>query len=246
MQLLRGTKECTHSSRKEVMPVADRKTEDAECRVASKRHESGRHHPLASPSHSALPACSSSKQIRLRLLTQLGFQQPTECFQNKRNRQPNETLGRSRSFDTTINDRSTFDSKYDSSLTVASSSSSHGSADSSSREQSINRCRRSVSFDDTVHVTLIPSRRDYSERVRRYLWPDPIELKENASRNCYEFASEGWDWQKVVDDSEMYNIEGEKIHPIHLRSMSRSTSLQDGFLATFSFLIQRQQHPAAR
>ena len=41
------------------------------------------------------------------------------------------------------------------------------------------------------------------------------ELQETVDRNRYEFTVEGWDWNTVLEDEEMYIdvATGEKVHP---------------------------------
>jgi hypothetical protein len=52
--------------------------------------------------------------------------------------------------------------------------------------------------------------------MKLLLWQSPSEMQENVARNCFEFASEEWDWQKVRLDEDMVEIEGgELIHPVH-------------------------------
>ena len=73
-----------------------------------------------------------------------------------------------------------------------------------------------VSFDACVTVHPIPNRDAYSDRIKKLMWQSSAEMQENAARNCFEFASEGWDWQNVASDEEMILTEtGERIHPVH-------------------------------
>ena len=80
--------------------------------------------------------------------------------------------------------------------------------------------QRGVSFDATVSIKPIPTRNEYSDRIRPYLWSTPQELQQNAHRNIFEFASEHYDWQQAVEESDMYiHAEtGERIHPIHVQA----------------------------
>lgn len=77
--------------------------------------------------------------------------------------------------------------------------------------------KRSVSFHETVTVLTIPSKDSYSDRIRKHLWIEPNERKQNTERNVIEFISENWDWRQVADDVEFYicPVTGEKIHPCH-------------------------------
>jgi hypothetical protein len=74
---------------------------------------------------------------------------------------------------------------------------------------------RGVSFDSSVEVHPIPCRGAYSDRIKNTLWTPPLELQENAIRNTFEFAAEGWDWKSVAEDTDMVLYEGERIHPVH-------------------------------
>eukprot|EP00980_Cylindrotheca_fusiformis_P000315 scaffold73_cov118-Cylindrotheca_fusiformis.AAC.11 len=75
--------------------------------------------------------------------------------------------------------------------------------------------RRSIKFDDMVRVVCIPTRHEYSNRLKKFLWQDWEEIQENARRNRREFEAEGWDWHTVLEDDDMYvdATTGELIHP---------------------------------
>jgi hypothetical protein len=113
------------------------------------------------------------------------------------------------------------------------------SAGRSDKASAISRCQRSVSFDASVAVHLIPRRDAYSDRVKLLLWQSPSEMQENVARNCFEFASEDWDWQRVRLDDEMVEVEGgERVHPIHftLHGISlESARLHDARMKSFRF-----------
>lgn len=80
--------------------------------------------------------------------------------------------------------------------------------------------RSSVSFCAVVRVHTIPTRYEYSARIRGTLWTPPLEMQQNAARNSLEFAAEGWDWRNVANDEDMVICSGEKIHPIHFCDQS--------------------------
>jgi hypothetical protein len=65
-------------------------------------------------------------------------------------------------------------------------------------------------------VVPIPSRHEYSDRIKRVLWSGGEELSELVERNRAEFASEGWDVNFVIEEDDMYIDagSGELVHPI--------------------------------
>lgn len=89
--------------------------------------------------------------------------------------------------------------------------------------------RRSVSLDKSVCVIPIPSREEYTGRVRERLWSSSEELFANAARNSVEFASEGWNWRQAVEDEGMlvHKPTGELIHPIHLHNALACINQED-------------------
>jgi len=72
-----------------------------------------------------------------------------------------------------------------------------------------------IAFQDQVEVMPIPTRHEYSNRIKSRIWSNRYELKENAERNAVEFASEGWNWRNVTEDEGMYicSVSGELVHP---------------------------------
>jgi hypothetical protein len=74
-------------------------------------------------------------------------------------------------------------------------------------------------FNEEVEIVPIPTRNEYSDRIKSLIWSNRHELQENAERNAREYAAEGWDWRGVTEDEGMYicSVSGELVHPIHLQ-----------------------------
>lgn len=80
----------------------------------------------------------------------------------------------------------------------------------------------SVRFNTVVSGIKIPSRNQYSRRIKQTLWRDRYELSEMVERNTTEFHAENYDWNQVVLDDEMYvdATSGERVHPCHVEGIS--------------------------
>lgn len=90
--------------------------------------------------------------------------------------------------------------------------------------------KKSVRFQPSVIIHPIPSHKVYSDRIKHTVWTGAWELEENVARNSLEFAYEGWDASKVLDEDTglLYYLQpshggvgsagkpsGEWIHPVH-------------------------------
>ncbi len=85
-------------------------------------------------------------------------------------------------------------------------------------KESRNNNAASVRFNTVVSGVKIPSRNQYSRRIKQTLWRDRYELSQMIERNTTEFFSENCDWKQVVLDDQMYVdlTSGEKVHPCHV------------------------------
>ena len=108
--------------------------------------------------------------------------------------------------------------------------------------------QRGVSFDATVSIKPIPTRNEYSDRIKPYLWSTPQELQQNARRNIFEFASEHYDWQRAVEESDMYiHAEtGERIHPIHVQAAAARAQRAAATSSSRDHFIDMSRNKAAQ
>ncbi len=127
-------------------------------------------------------------------------------------------------------------------LNTSNSSSTSNKKAKLKHKQKIKGKRRSVSLHKSVSVIPIPSRCSYSPTVREKIWTSSAELCTNAARNTVEFASEGWDWRRVIEDEHMllHQASGELIHPIHVQNaflpISSTSDGADDFLETWNLI----------
>ena len=83
------------------------------------------------------------------------------------------------------------------------------------------QARRRVSLHNDVTVIPVPTRADYPPPVRAQLWNSAAELHFNAMRNAVEFAAEGFEWRRAVEETGMVELpHGEKVHPVHFANMA--------------------------
>jgi hypothetical protein len=94
-----------------------------------------------------------------------------------------------------------------------------------------------VRFNTVVSGVQIPSRNQYSKRIKQQLWRDRHELHEMVERNTTEFHAENYDWTQVVLDDEMYidSTSGERVHPCHVLGNDSFTDDEDDDDDEFSF-----------
>mmetsp|Transcript_18147 Transcript_18147/g.29303 ORF Transcript_18147/g.29303 Transcript_18147/m.29303 type:complete len:214 (+) Transcript_18147:65-706(+) len=86
-----------------------------------------------------------------------------------------------------------------------------------------------VRFNTVVSVVQIPSRNQYSKRIKQSLWRDRDELSEMVERNMEEFRAENFDWRSVVLDDDMYvdSTNGELVHPCHVPGANDDFGVHD-------------------
>jgi hypothetical protein len=92
---------------------------------------------------------------------------------------------------------------------------------SSSDELSVSTQQvRRVSFDSTVQTTTIPSRHDYSKRIKSRIWSSTLEIYTNGVRNAREFEYDGKNWRTASEEDDFLCCESAEqlhlVHPVHL------------------------------
>jgi hypothetical protein len=100
------------------------------------------------------------------------------------------------------------------------------SGQSSSKHNQLIPCpHKRVRFSETVSAVYIPVHYDYSNRVRASYWASAAEIREMVYRNMLEFDSEGYEWQNVVEEENMYYNEESKeyIHPAFFDTLVQVT-----------------------
>uniref|UniRef100_A0A7R9WWQ7 Uncharacterized protein n=1 Tax=Craspedostauros australis TaxID=1486917 RepID=A0A7R9WWQ7_9STRA len=106
-----------------------------------------------------------------------------------------------------------------------------------------------VRFDPTVTILQIPTRHEYSNRIRHHLWTTGHEIRRMKQQNKLEFEFEGRDWKNVVleDDMNYDAALGQFVHPIHAlrqrhQSYNRYKHLRRQQLQARQDYERQQQH----
>mmetsp|Transcript_20756 Transcript_20756/g.26829 ORF Transcript_20756/g.26829 Transcript_20756/m.26829 type:complete len:191 (+) Transcript_20756:214-786(+) len=71
-----------------------------------------------------------------------------------------------------------------------------------------------VSFFDQVEVIPIEMVSELSLEEREAYWQGAIELRDTAEKNIIEFEYEQFNWENVIEESGMKEMDGELIHPV--------------------------------
>jgi hypothetical protein len=71
-----------------------------------------------------------------------------------------------------------------------------------------------ISFDPSVRVREIPSHHQYSERIKKSIWMLPREYVESVTKNAIEFMAEGYEPDRVLDESDFVERDGKMVHPV--------------------------------
>lgn len=80
------------------------------------------------------------------------------------------------------------------------------------------KSRKSVAFENAVLVHQIPTRHEFSDRIRNTLWTSSVEMQMNYNRNVIEFTAENWDYRQCLEEDHFFVAQdGQLIHPVHLQ-----------------------------
>mmetsp|Transcript_8279 Transcript_8279/g.17711 ORF Transcript_8279/g.17711 Transcript_8279/m.17711 type:complete len:229 (+) Transcript_8279:246-932(+) len=164
----------------------------------------------ATATKKALPDSDNSATIRRRLLQKLGI--PAAAAATSTTATPTSSTRRVGSFREALKGDYGQTPKLHHHFKRKSNQDEPSSSYSSSQQQ---QRRRTVSFENTVRVRPIAHYSQYSQRIKPSLWASTSEIQENAARNAFEFQAEGWHWEGVIEEDDMYLYEGELIHPAH-------------------------------
>jgi hypothetical protein len=106
-------------------------------------------------------------------------------------------------------------------------------------------CRK-LAFQETVECTIIPSRHQYSDRIKQSMWTNRWELREMTHRNSLEFDYENYDWTQVVMEEHMYldSRTGALIHPCHVQNQNRKNNRHQNIYHDQSLVTRRDSFSA--
>jgi hypothetical protein len=99
-----------------------------------------------------------------------------------------------------------------------------------------------IRFNPSASVVYIPIRNQYSNRIKKHIWTNRYELAENAQRNTLEFEYEGYDFNKVVLEDDMYIdcLNGELVHPCHILCHDSPSEKEDDLDNNFNPLKKQE------
>lgn len=231
----------SHKERNSERRTSTQSSEIAKILNSAPPQDRNRQWNSTTPSHdgsdlvqSTPPQAASASFIRSRFLNRLGISKAARAHMDPANSSSRAGTSCSRPRSGSFQENLKADhGKPDDTVGTLSCSFTSSSTQSSSPSSPLGR---GVSFETAVTVHFIPSRTEYSKRIRTTIWTSPLEMQENTARNCLEFAAENWDWRQVADDQDMVAYAGEKIHPVHF---VQECSMRQQFLQVMS---SRQQH----
>lgn len=84
-----------------------------------------------------------------------------------------------------------------------------------------------VRFHKVVSVVQIPSRDQYSKRIKSSMWRNKDEINQMVERNLAQFHYENYDWRSVVEETDFLVKDGERIHPCHLEHDENNSDNDD-------------------
>jgi hypothetical protein len=108
--------------------------------------------------------------------------------------------------------------------------------------------RKNLTFNQYVDVIAIPSRNEYSRRIRAKLWSTAVELHLNAHRNTIEFAADGWDWRSATEEDQMPMCPTTKqlMHPIHVCDNTQICNSYDENVSCETDICQISSEPTSK
>ena len=165
--------------------------------------------------HRAVRSRTHASQIRSRFLDTLGISRANQqavCVANKKSSPPPR---RRRKLPATQELLKSDSGEPDESLGPNSLSSISTPNNFGGRER---KNGKSVAFENAVTVHQIPTRHEFSGRIRNTLWTNAAEMQRNYNRNVIEFTAENWDYRQCLEEEHFFVAHnGELIHPVHLQ-----------------------------